>query len=202
MSINKEYFTFTAPVSAELTVLKSRFIGKAMSVTSVEKADNVLRELKAKYHDATHHPFTYLIGTGDECIRRCSDDGEPPLTSGKPIQQAIERKSITNIILVVIRYFGGKKLGTGGLSRAYGECAEMVLNQAQLIPYVPTELISEKFTHSLFANVMKIIKKFNCETIDSSFKANAFLTLKVPSEDLDTFKKRLKDITKGEIKFF
>ncbi len=143
------HFTLTAEVTAKLTVKGSKFIARGAPVETTEAAENYVSAISKRFHDATHHCFAYKIGVGDRAPLRCSDAGEPSGTAGRSILQAIETKKLTNLVVVVTRYFGGVKLGTGGLVRAYSSAAFAALNQADIIPYYPKVLLSLRFPFPL-----------------------------------------------------
>lgn len=108
----------------------SRFLAFASPIESAEIAGEKIRRLRREYHDATHIAFAWKIGSGDAARARASDDGEPSGTAGKPIALAIEAASVTDVLVAIVRYFGGTKLGTAGLGRAYREAAARALSEA------------------------------------------------------------------------
>lgn len=122
-----EYLTIARPAQSDLRVKGSRFRAFAMTVRETTQADRFRKQLKRQYHDATHQPFAYRLISGEE---RSSDDGEPAGTSGPSILAQIQRADLYNVQVVVVRYFGGTKLGKGGLSRAFTECARLALTEA------------------------------------------------------------------------
>ncbi len=116
--------------TGEVRELASRFLAFAYPVSNADEAAEAIARLKRRYHDATHVAFAWKIGSGDAAARRASDAGEPSGTAGRPIASAIESAGLTDVLVAVVRYFGGTKLGTGGLSRAYREAAERALAAA------------------------------------------------------------------------
>lgn len=112
----------------EIIEKKSKFYGYAYKVTSVQQVESFLKELKAEYKKATHFCYAYNIKTGG-VFARAVDDGEPSGTAGKPIYNVIEKKNLTDVLIVVVRYFGGIKLGAGGLTRAYSKCASEAIKE-------------------------------------------------------------------------
>lgn len=115
---------------AEIRERASRFLGFVFPVSDAEKAAREIAQLKREYHDATHVAFAWKIGSGDSAAARSSDAGEPSGTAGKPIAAAIKSAGVTDVTVAVVRYFGGTKLGTGGLARAYREAAARALDDA------------------------------------------------------------------------
>lgn len=127
-----------AEAEAEIEIKKSRFIARAARAESREQAMAVIEQARADYPDARHHCWAYLIGDPDATVNAASnDDGEPGGTAGKPIFNVIQHKGIGDIVVVVIRYFGGIKLGAGGLVRAYSGATEAVLSQLPLTERQP-----------------------------------------------------------------
>lgn len=112
---------------------KSRFIGQVFPVTDEDEANAVIESCRKKYWDARHNCYAYIIGTGSNPLKRFSDDGEPSGTAGKPILETLEKKEVTNCLIVVTRYFGGTLLGTGGLVRAYTAAAQAGLEAAGIV---------------------------------------------------------------------
>ncbi len=125
------------PVDREIEINKSRFIAWLRPVRSREEGQAVLEEARARYPDATHHCHAWLIGAPNSGQGAMNDDGEPSGTAGKPIFNVIQHKGVGDVMVVVIRYFGGVKLGAGGLVRAYAGAAEAVLSAMEVVEQVP-----------------------------------------------------------------
>ena len=125
------------PVDREIEINKSRFIAWLRPVASREAGQAVLDEARALYPDATHHCYAWLIGAPNSGHGAMNDDGEPSGTAGKPIFNVIQHKGVGDVMVVVIRYFGGVKLGAGGLVRAYAGAAEAVLSAMEVVEQVP-----------------------------------------------------------------
>ncbi|MEX0599035.1 MAG: YigZ family protein, partial [Rhodothermales bacterium] len=129
------YKSIRGPAAAEMKVRGSRFIGEAIPVRDEEEAALRIDEVKRREHAATHHCTAYRLGPEGD-VFRYNDDGEPGGTAGPPILRQIESRDLTDILVVVTRYFGGTQLGTGGLARAYGEAAEQALEAADVVTHV------------------------------------------------------------------
>ena len=127
-----EFVTIGEPGYAQTRVLGSRFLGSALPVLSVEDVDTRLTEERKRYHDATHWCFAFRIGIALSLVERGSDAGEPKGSAGLPILHEIQGRDLTNTLVIVTRYFGGTKLGTGNLARAYADCAAQALAAAQV----------------------------------------------------------------------
>ena len=130
------------PVDRELEINKSRFIAWLRPVRSRAEGQAVLEEARARYPDASHHCHAWLIGAPNSGQGAMNDDGEPSGTAGKPIFNVIQHKGIGDVMVVVIRYFGGVKLGAGGLVRAYAGAAEAVLSAMDVIEQVPERTVT------------------------------------------------------------
>ncbi|MBD5390485.1 YigZ family protein [bacterium] len=173
-----------------ITIQKSRFIAEAYRINSIEEVDNILSSIQKKYYDASHHCFAYRL---DSSIQKMSDDGEPSKTAGAPILDVILKKDITNILIVVTRYFGGILLGAGGLVRAYSSAASAALENA--IYYKKEEQNKFQLTcsYSSYQTILKTMKYILIEktsyltevTILGYCKKENYAKLK---EDLFTYK--------------
>ena len=121
--------TIKENIKNEIIINKSKFITYAYKVNTVSDALEKINMLKKEYKDATHYCYAYIIGN----VKRANDDGEPQHTAGMPILNVLEANNLNNILIVVIRYFGGIKLGTGGLTRAYSNCASEIIKNSNII---------------------------------------------------------------------
>ena len=119
---------------SEIVVTKSRFIGSLESAADVREAEEIITRIRRKYNDARHNCYAYIIMDGDNIIRKCSDDGEPSGTAGRPMLAVMESAGLVNAVCVVTRYFGGVLLGTGGLVRAYTDATSAALDDAEISP--------------------------------------------------------------------
>ena len=166
----------------------SKFLAFAYPVESEEAIKEKLTELKKKYFDALHHCFAYMLGA-DKAEFRAFDDGEPNHSAGDPILGQIKFKNLTNVLIVVVRYFGGTKLGVGGLIQAYKTAAEEALNNAIIIEKEVTESILLRYPYEATPEVMRLVKEFGLEISaqefgdDCSFKG--VLRLKVKKEFIE-----------------
>lgn len=126
-----DHYVLVSPGEGEITDRKSRFIGHALPVSSEDEAVTLIDQIKRKYWDARHNCYAYVTGENGE-ISRCSDDGEPSGTAGRPILECINGAGLKGVLVVVTRYFGGTLLGTGGLVRAYTQATQAALDNAQI----------------------------------------------------------------------
>ena len=154
MTVPDEYLTITKAGQGEYREKGSRFFGFAQPVVSVEEADRIRDDLRKRYHDAAHVPFAYRLVDGTE---RSSDDGEPRGTSGTSILTQIQTAELYNVQVVVVRYFGGTKLGKGGLARAFSESARLSIENATVVEKQNTGLIP-LCVHPDEVNIVKGLK--------------------------------------------
>lgn len=148
------YRTIKEPVRAEIKIERSRFIGTAVSASTREAAEAAYDAIRRRFHDATHNCFAYRVYVGGESATRSSDDGEPSGTAGRPILDAINSADVMNALVVVTRYFGGVKLGTGGLARAYRQAADHVLESATIQERLIEQRFCLRFDHEETSIVM------------------------------------------------
>jgi len=150
---------------------QSKFYGYAFPVSDTEKIKYYIQSLQKKHHSARHFCYAYQIGI-ENTVFRVNDDGEPRNSAGMPIYGQIQSFNITNILIVIVRYFGGTKLGVGGLVLAYKECAKATLEANKIITREITIPIQLKFNYLQMNNVMKIIKEYSLEIINQEMHTN------------------------------
>lgn len=148
--------TINENIINEIIINKSKFITYACKVNSLEQINEIITKIKKEYKDATHYCYAYKIGN----IKRFNDDGEPSHTAGMPILNVIESKNLDNILIVVIRYFGGIKLGAGGLTRAYSTSASEVINKTTIIPIIKEYKVKIEFNYEYINNINYILKDY------------------------------------------
>lgn len=149
-------FTIKENVKNEIIINKSKFITLVYKVSSVLEINNMLNNIKNKYKDATHYCYAYIIDN----IKRFNDDGEPTHTAGMPILNVLENKKLNNILVVVIRYFGGIKLGVGGLVRAYSNSVSSAIKDDNIIPLKKYLKVKIEFKYDFINEVNYILKDF------------------------------------------
>ncbi len=200
MSVEKnidEFLVPASPASAEIKVKGSRFIASIVAVKSKNEAENVLTDFRKKYYNATHNCFAWRI---DENNFRYSDDGEPSGTAGKPIFQVLEGKELNQALCVVTRYYGGTKLGTGGLIRAYSEAAAEAAGNLRIKTLVRTQRMELVFTYDLENLVRRTLTDFKGTIVDSSYSEEIKLTAAVPQSKAALFSERLVEKTNALIR--
>ena len=196
-----EYFTITAAKQAEIKIKGSRFIGTAAHVTDEDEAKNFIREIAGRYHDATHNCFAYVVGFPPQQIARFNDDGEPAGTAGQPILSVIQGQNLNFVAVVVTRYFGGTKLGKGGLIRAYSDCTRAVLENCRIEKRYIYEKISIVFPYDLTGVVMRTISQFSAKVDQSIYDQDSRLRVSVRRSVADDFRKQLIEVTSDKLTF-
>ncbi len=166
--LNDSYWTLAAPAEGEYSEKRSKFLACAYPVTTEEEALERVREVRARYYDARHVCWAYRLGPMGEPYRT-NDDGEPSGTAGKPIHGILVSQGLTEVIVLVVRYFGGVKLGTSGLIEAYREATLAVLAEAPRRECILTELISLTFSYELMGPVMRVVKESDARILSQDF---------------------------------
>ena len=171
----------------------SRFLSFAYPVDNEVMIKNIRAELRKKYFDANHHVYAFRIGA-DKKIFRCSDDGEPANSSGPPILGQIQSFELTNILIVVVRYFGGTKLGIPGLFNAYRNAAIDAIKNAEIIQIVEKQLFEINFQYPSMGTVMHIIKESEIEVIKQEFLSQCTIQLSISKDLYEPIKQKFKEI--------
>jgi len=179
----------------------SRFITNAGPAFSVEEAQAFINTIKEKYPDATHHVPVYLIGHGSTTIAHCSDDGEPSGTAGRPALAVLRGSGLGDIVVVITRYYGGIKLGTGGLVRAYSDSVRMVLEKLPRAKKVSTTVLMFVIPYSLFEQAQIITSNHDGLILDENFGSDVTLSVRLPNDYLQAYKDRMMELTHGQIEF-
>ena len=191
------YFTIAQAAKAETKVKGSRFIGEAALVTDAASAKKYLERVRKREYEATHHCYAYRLGVDSDIEYKYSDDGEPNGSAGKPIYDCIAGRELTSIIVVVTRYFGGTKLGTGGLVRAYSQAALLSLEKAgKKVNYI-TDSIRLTIEFSFYDQILKVIEKLKAKQTESDFSDKVSLTILIRKSLTEQFVRELTDITRG-----
>jgi uncharacterized YigZ family protein len=161
----------------------SKFLAFGRPVSSVDEVKDCLRLVKKDYHDARHHCFAYRIGTENQQYRY-NDDGEPSGTAGKPIYGQILSYDVTNILIVVVRYFGGTLLGTSGLIHAYRMAAKNCLENANIIELTAQKLLTLHFGYEQMNKVMHMLKEEGAAIVNRKFEADCRIQIRIPRSAL------------------
>lgn len=189
-----KYLTIAAPTSAKFTEKMSRFIGFAYPAQSVDEAKGLMASLQREYCDARHVCWAWVIGT-DSPQTYSTDNGEPSGTAGKPILGQINSRGLRNVVVGVVRYFGGIKLGTPGLIAAYKLAAAMALDEAQIVERREMTDVSLTFAYADMNAVMQLAKLPEVEIAAREFDNTCSLTLRMPLAVAATLRPRLSAIS-------
>jgi uncharacterized YigZ family protein len=181
---------------AEIRVVNSRFIATIAPVFSVEEARAFIDRIEREFTDATHNVPAYLIGHGASTIAHCSDDGEPSGTAGPPALAVLQGSGLGDVAVVVTRYFGGTKLGTGGLVRAYSDAVREVVPRAVK---VPTNAVVIKTPYNLFEPIRRLAKANGGQVLDETFAGEVTLSVRLPQDRLTRFRSGLRELSRGQI---
>ena len=193
MPATNQYKSISSVSQGEYRAKGSRFIDNAYPVHTEDEAKEIIDGIKKEHHDARHHCFAYVIGPDKEFIR-ANDDGEPSHSAGKPILTQIEVRDLTNILVVVVRYFGGTKLGIGGLINAYKTAASNALEKAKVFTRTVKERYRLKFEYSQMNPVMSLLKEKDLDVISRDFELSCSITVEIPKEKAAAFLERCERI--------
>ena len=172
------YFTIEKPSMAEFKDRGSKFLGYAFPVTSAENFKQHLQDLKKEHAKAVHHCFAYRLGFTNN-VFRVSDDGEPAGTAGRPILGQIDSKELTNVFVVVVRYFGGTLLGIPGLINAYKTATKLVLQENKLITIEITNSYQVEINYNYYNDALVLLKKNNCTITHQDLQLFCIIEFKV-----------------------
>ena len=195
-----EYLTISKPSEGFFKDKGSKFLAFAYPVSTEEEIKAIQEQLRSDYHDARHHCYAYMLGK-DRNVFRANDDGEPSSTAGKPILGQINSFEVTNILIVVIRYFGGTKLGVSGLINAYKTASEEALKNAKIIKKTLHDIYELRFEYPVMNDVMKILKEEQIEHIGQNFELSCSITLSLRKAEIDKVLSKFDRIKELKIEF-
>jgi len=187
---NDTFLTIEAVAQGYYTEKRSRFISYVIPISSVEDVKPILVEYRNKYHDARHVCWAYMLGA-ERNVFRCNDDGEPSSTAGKPILGQINSNNLTNVLLLVVRYFGGIELGTSGLIVAYRTAAASAIEAAKIVERTIDEQIMVRFEYLFLNGIMHVIKEMNPEIISQKFDMDCSMTLRIRKKNAEQLRSKL-----------
>jgi uncharacterized YigZ family protein len=184
----------------EIRVANSRFIAIVAPVMSPEDAKAFAGRIREEFPDATHHVTAFIIGHGNSVTTHCHDDGEPSGTAGRPVLAVLQGSGLGDAAVVVVRYYGGTKLGTGGLVRAYGDAVRSVLELLPRARKIATHTVLFEIPYTAFERVRRLIATHHGQLVDQEFGAEVTLTARLAVNEYDGFENALKDICSGSPK--
>jgi len=196
--MDDSYLTIERPSEIEIKVKKSRFIARTFLIDSSENAAERLDSIRKKEYSATHNCYAYITGHLSPGTSKYSDDGEPSGTAGRPIYDVVAGRNLTDILLVVTRYFGGTKLGTGGLVRAYSQAAISALDQSGVLTKYITETLSIELDISLYNQLLRIFENFGVSSRKASFSDKVKLVCDVRKSLRPQLERSIVELSSGK----
>jgi len=188
----------SGPSEAECRVKGSRFIAIASPISDLAEAARARDEERRRFHDATHHVYAALLRSGDQ---RLDDDGEPTGSAGRPALAAIERAGLADVVVIVTRYFGGTKLGTGGLARAYGAAADLALDRVPTRTVVPGRRIVLEYSYGDTGAVTRLAEAVGAVRLQERYGDRAELEVAVPESRVGRLRDEVTEATAGRTGF-
>ena len=189
-----EYKTIAGTGEGYYTEKRSKFLAFAHHVETVDEVKQLLAEYRKKYYDARHVCYAYMLGA-DRADYRANDDGEPSSTAGKPILGQINANELTDILIVVVRYYGGVNLGTSGLIVAYREAAADAVVHSQVEARQVEEVVTYTFAYPMMNDVMRIVKEMAPRIVSQTYDNTCEIRLAIRKSEADTLKSKLAKIS-------
>jgi len=186
-------------VETEILVVNSRFVANLAPVKSVEEARIFIAEVKKRHSTATHHVPAFVIGHGKSIITHCSDDGEPAGTAGRPALAVLQGSGLGNVVVVVTRYFGGTKLGTGGLVKAYGDAVREVLKEVKFATLLPTTTLMFVTPYRLYDQVVRLLEAHKGQILGTEFLEEITIAVRFKDEEVEEFTNQLSNLSAGQV---
>ena len=197
--MSKRYPIPAAEAQAEIEVKRSRFIATAVPAFTIEEARDFIARIKSEFSDASHNVPAFLVGFGNSVTAHANDDGEPSGTAGRPILAVLQGSGLGDIAVVVTRYFGGTKLGTGGLVRAYGDVTKAVLDILPRAEKVPTHTTLLALPYNLLEQVRLLVEAWNGRVLDEQFAADVTMTMQFTVAKFPGFQDALRELSHGSL---
>lgn len=195
MNITDEYFTIKDNISEGFySEKRSKFLAFAFHVTTEEEIKEIVSEYRKKYYDARHVCWAYMLGA-QRTDFRANDDGEPSSTAGKPILGQINKYELTDILIIVVRYYGGVNLGTSGLIVAYRTAAAEAIANAEVIKLYDEEVVTYDFPYVMMNDVMKIIKDMSPRIVNQTYDNTCEIQLSIRKSQAPLLKSRLEKLS-------
>jgi len=191
------YLTLKGPGTARLIIKKSIFIGYAAPAGSEGEARKFISLVRKHHSDATHNVFAYIINDGKNFAVRYDDNGEPKGSAGKPVLKVIQNRELSNVVVVVTRYFGGIKLGYGGLVKAYGEAASLAIEKAGIVEVHGTERFEVKFPYNLLHTVRKAVGEAGGRIVSEEYGNLAKFTVEIRKDEAERLMELVTERTRG-----
>lgn len=193
----QSYKTVKQYGEGEIEEKKSRFLGKILPIKTEEEALAFIEKTKKQYWDARHNCYAYIIGEHCECVR-CSDDGEPSGTAGKPMLEVLQNQELRNVVAVVTRYFGGTLLGTGGLVRAYTQATQEALKEAQIAAMTPVAIMTIQTDYNAIGKIKYVLAQEDITIQNEEYTTDVVVTAAVPLTQKEALLKKITEVTNGK----
>lgn len=200
MSVLASYWTIEGESEGQYSQLRSKFIAFAIHIESEEEALRQVARIRQKYYDARHVCWAYRIGADGETTRS-NDDGEPSGTAGKPILGQLLSHNLTEVVVIVVRYFGGVKLGTPGLIESYRAAAHEALEAGQRVERVIERQFSVRFGYELMGEVMRYIKDSGAKVVRQEFVEQCFVLISLRADEVDCLYQRINGLYGAEVRW-
>lgn len=194
--MNDSYKTIQGTGEGYYTEKRSKFLAFAHHVESAEEVKEIVDSYRKKYYDARHCCYAYMLGA-DRSAYRANDDGEPSSTAGKPILGQINSKELTNILICVVRYYGGVNLGTGGLIVAYRTAAADAIAHCEIVERLVEEQVTFSFSYPMMNGVMRVVKDMDARIVTQKFELSCEVVLSIRKSLAGELRARLKQLNFG-----
>lgn len=181
----------------KIDIEKSRFIGYAMPVETEEEALEFIEKIGKKHYDATHNCYAYIIGL-DGMVQRFNDDGEPSGTAGIPMLEVLKKEGLVNVVAVATRYFGGVKLGSGGLIRAYTRTCKIGIDAGIIVEETLNKIVKLRLDYTLYGAVENFLRVNGYQIKDTNYDDKVNIEIYVDKRDIEKFEKAITDLTSAE----
>ncbi|MDO4288101.1 MAG: YigZ family protein [Eubacterium sp.] len=198
--MSSDYLTLNEPFETELEIKKSRFIGRVYPVKSEAEADAIIAANKKEHYKATHVCSAWVLNTTPE-RQKASDDGEPSGTAGKPMLEVLKMRELKDVLVVVIRYFGGIKLGAGGLIRAYSGSAAAALDAAQIVKKQLSDILSVTIDYTSYGGLMNVLSAAGYKTAREDFGEKVTLEFEIEMAKTEAFVDLIRETTNGRFEY-
>lgn len=196
----RAFYQLSAEVSCETVVQRSRFLGVALPCIGVQQTKLLLQQIKQQHPNANHHCYAYIAGAPWQSQQiSCSDDGEPAGVAGRPILMELERAELGQVLLIVVRYFGGIKLGKGGMQRAYSDCARQTLALAQKQLKVEQTTLDIVCDYNFQDQVNYALAQYNGEVLAQKFNQQVEMQVQLPQNHYAQLLEKLTNQSNGKI---
>ncbi len=185
--------------STEILVVNSRFIASAAPAFSIEAARAFIQQIKEKYADASHNVPVFIIGHGASITEHCSDDGEPEGTAGRSALAVLKGSGLGDVVVVITRYFGGTKLGTGGLVRAYSDAMRAVLEILPKAEKIATHTVGIEMPYNLYEQIKLLVEAHHGLILNQDFAVEVTIMVQFIQNDLPDFQTALQELSRGSV---